>query len=314
MMRRFVLAVVVLALVYTAVTALTQVQPGERAVVRRFGRILDERPGPGLYRGAPWGIDRVDRVSVGRVRRVSIGFTGKEEDDPAVSPAGQLLTGDHNVVNVQAEVYYKVREEQAEKFLLQEDRVEPLLARTAEAVLAEWIAGRTVDDVLVRGKQELPGYLLEYVKRRLEPYDLGIEIDQASIIRLYPPDEVKEAFDRLAQAQTSIRTQVNRAEQDANQKLSSAQADVYHRQRLAEAYGREQKLQSQAEADSFRQRLGQYRALVEKNPQYLNSLWLDEMTRLYARMKAEGRIEMLDDFLGKEGLTITQFPLMPKKK
>ena len=38
------------------------------------------------------------------------------------------------------------------------------------------------------------------------------------------------------------------------------------------------------------------------------------MTRTYARMKDAGRLELLDHFLTSEGLTITQFPLLPKKK
>ena len=42
--------------------------------------------------------------------------------------------------------------------------------------------------------------------------------------------------------------------------------------------------------------------------------WQDDMTRIYARMKEAGRIDVLDHYLSKEGLTITQFPLLPKKK
>jgi len=129
MTRIVVIAVGCLVLLWTAVTALTQVEAGERAVVRRFGRVLPHRPGPGLYCGLPWGMERVDRVPVGKARRVSVGFTGKEDDDPAGTPAGQLLTGDHNLVNVQVEVYYKVNEAEVEKFALQSDRVDPLLAR-----------------------------------------------------------------------------------------------------------------------------------------------------------------------------------------
>ena len=67
MKRRTLLVVlvslVVLALAYAA-TGLYQVLPGEAAVVRRFGRVLPERPEPGLHLGLPWGMDRVDRVAV----------------------------------------------------------------------------------------------------------------------------------------------------------------------------------------------------------------------------------------------------------
>jgi membrane protease subunit HflK len=313
-MRRLLLIAAIIVAAITAATALTRIAPGERGVVRRFGRVLDHKPGPGLHRGLPWGIERVDRVPVGMVRRVSVGFTGAEVDDTSGTPAGQLLTGDHNLVNVQAEIDYKVIEDQVEKFALQADRVEPLLARLAEAALAEWIAGRNVDDVLVFGKRDLPAYVRDVLQDRLRPYDLGIEVERASIIRLNPPDEVKAAFDEVAKAQTRKGTQTNQAEQEAESKLNDTRAEVFQKERLAAAYSKEQQLAAEAEAAAFLKQLAQYRALATSDPAYLNTLWLDQMTRIYARMKDAGRIDVLDHYLSKEGLTITQFPLLPKRK
>lgn len=313
-MRLLLIAVSVVLLLTAAATALTRIAPGEKGVVRRFGRVLEDKPGPGLYRGLPWGMERVDRVPVDTQRRITVGFVGGETDDATGTPAGQLLTGDHNLVNVQAEIYYKVNEDQVEKFALQADRVEPLLTRLAEAALAEWVAGRTVDDVLVLGKLELPAYVQRAVQERLRPYDLGVEIQRASIIRLNPPDEVKAAFDEVAKAQTRKGTQINQAEQKAESKLNVTRAAVFEKERFAAQYAQEQKLQAEAEAAAFLKQLGQYRELATKDPNYLNTLWLDEMTRLYAQMKESGRIDVLDHYLSKEGLTITQFPLLPKKK
>jgi membrane protease subunit HflK len=314
-MRRYLLyAALAVLLVVTAVSALTQVQPGERAVVRRFGRLLAENPGPGLYRGLPWGIDKVERVPVGRVRRVTIGYIEEEEADRTVVPNGQLLTGDHNLVNVQAEIYYRVHEDAVQKFALQANRVDALVARAAESALAEWIAGRNVDEVLVRGKVLLPAHLQTELQTRLAPYELGVEIEQASVTQLFPPSEVRADFDRLAQAQTEIRTKVNQAHQQADRRLSEAEADVYRMQSQAAAYAREQELAARAEAESFTKRLTQYRKLSRDNPTYLNVLWQDGMTRLYAKMQEAGRIDLLDHFLTAEGLNITQFPLQPKKK
>src|SRR5262249_42736028 len=155
-MRLLLLLLVAAAavLVSGVVTAVTQVQPGEIAVVRRFGRVLDDRPGPGLYVGLPWGIDRVDRVSVERVREGRVGYL---DESPAgdSAPAGQLLTGDHNLVNVQVVLNYRVNADEVVDFVTHADRVEALIARAAEAALAEWVAGRTVDEVLLRGKETL---------------------------------------------------------------------------------------------------------------------------------------------------------------
>ena len=314
-MPRFVVfLLLILILLYTAATAVTQVQPGERAVVRRFGRVLPDQPGPGLYIGWPWGIDQVDRVAVGRVRRVSVGFGLGEADADLATPSGQLLTGDHNLVNVSAEIHYTVREDGVEKFFLQADRADQLVARTAEAVLGEWIAGRNVDEVLLRGKTHLPGELVAEIQSRMSGYDLGVSVEEASITRLNPPDEVKQAFDQVAQAQTAILTQLNAAHESANRKEREAEAEVYRIERLAAAYSQEQSLQASADAENFAKRLAQYREGAKHNPDYLNVLWLDEMTRMYAQMRATGRIDLLDHHLTGDGLSIVQFPALPKKK
>src|SRR5690349_7615290 len=185
-----------LLLVSYLLTGLTQVRPGERAVVRRFGRVVDT-PGPGLWVGLPWGMDRVDRVAVDEVRRLSVGYR-PGEDEGVAAPAGQLLTGDHNLVNLQLSLHYTVRDDQFEDYYLQADRAEELLARAAESVLAECVAGQTVDELLIQGKTTLPGQLIEALEGRLAPYHLGVKIQAASVAYLLPPDEVKEAFDEVS--------------------------------------------------------------------------------------------------------------------
>jgi membrane protease subunit HflK len=298
-------------------TGLTQVRPGERAVVRRFGRVLDDKPRPGLYIGLPWGLERVDRVATGLLRQVTVGVSpGDRDDSGQTTPPGQLLTGDHNLVNVQVVIDYAVSDDDDDvvNFVLQQDKADGLVARAAEAVMAEWVAGRTVDDVLLRGKVELPSYLVARTQERILPYRLGVRIQDASVTYLNPPAEVKNAFDEVTRAQTGIRTEIYKAEQDADRQIREAQAEQFRSQRLTAAYAREQRLLAQAEAENFEKRLAQYRELSAKNPYYLNGVWWDEISRLYARMRANGRIDLLDHHLAADGLDITQFPPLPKKK
>jgi membrane protease subunit HflK len=295
-------------------SGVTQVRPGERAVVRRLGRVLDYKPGPGLYVGLPWGIDQVDRVPIGLVRQVSVGMVPGEADESAqTTPAGQLLTGDHNLVNIQAILEYAIDESQVENYVILRERVDTLIARAAEAVMAEWVASRTVDDVLLRGKIELPAYLVSHTQERISPFRMGAIIQAVSVTHLSPPSEVQNAFDDVTRAQTGILKQVYEAEQEANSKLQSAEAERYRGQRLTAAYAREQRLLAQAEAENFEKRLEQYRRLSRENPHHLNAIWWDEMSRLYARMRAGGQIDLLDHHLAADGLDITQFPPLPKK-
>ena len=96
--------------------------------------------------------------------------------------------------------------------------------------------------------------------------------------------------------------------------MSEAKSEADRIERQARAYAHNQHTQAVTESGNFLKRLDQYRELSRTNPDYLNALWLDEMTAVYARMKTAGRLELLDHFLTSEGLTITQFPLLPKKR
>jgi membrane protease subunit HflK len=311
-MKRLVLSgAAIFFAIFTIGTALTQVQPGELAVVRRWGRILPDHPGPGLHIGLPWGIDRVDRVSIGNVRRVIVGFRDEGVEENA-TPVGQMLTGDHNLVNVQAELDYIVREDEIDTFVLLSDRADALVSRTAESVLAEWIAGRTVDEALLRGKALLPAVLVDDINRRLESYKLGVRVEQASLTRLNPPDDVRPAFDRVGEAQTNIGTQINQAKLSANSKRQEALSEQFRMEASAKAYASEQILQATAEAQTFLNRLEQYRLLSKAQADYLNVLWQDEVTRLFAKMK--GQVDLLDHHLGADGLNITDFPQGTKRR
>src|SRR4051812_49687745 len=102
-----------LALVAYLLTGVAQVGPEERVVVRRFGKVV-ARPGPGLWVGLPWGIDRIDRVPVRTVRQLQVGYNPDASLDPTVTPVGQLLTGDQNLVNVQVVLDYAIGETDAD--------------------------------------------------------------------------------------------------------------------------------------------------------------------------------------------------------
>src|SRR5947209_20315446 len=109
-MRRLLLILVALFAAYL-LAGITAVRPGERAVVRRFGAVV-ATPGPGLWVGLPWGLERVDRVAVDLVRCVTVGYE-PDADAEAPLPAGHLLTGDQNVVTVRIVIDYAVRADNA---------------------------------------------------------------------------------------------------------------------------------------------------------------------------------------------------------
>jgi modulator of FtsH protease HflK len=316
MRRFFFLAAIIFAAAVTAWSCCTQIEPGERGVVLRLGRVVGTAD-PGLYVGLPWGIDRVERVAVDRVRRVLLGFTSNDSDELGlVVPPGQLLTGDHNLVDIQVVVEYAVNDidHDIRQFVLYGDQADGLVSRVAETVLAEWVAGRGVDDVLLHGKETLPRWLAAKTQERITPYGLGVRIQLASVNHLYPPRQVKEAFEAVTRAQTEIQTQEFMAKQEADTRWSEALAYKFRLETLADVYATGVKNVAQAEADGFSKRLEALSSVRHENPNYLAALWWDEMTKLYSAMRAAGRLDLLDNRLAADGLDILQSPLPSKKK
>jgi membrane protease subunit HflK len=291
-------------------TGVVQVRPGERAVVRRFGRVLEHHPTPGLWVGLPWGMDRVDRVEVDAVRSVTVGFVEDENVDRDM-PAGQLLTGDHNLVNVQAVVYYKVRPDEVSAFVLEQDRVPGALARVAEATAAAWVGGRGVDEVLLRGKTALRGELIGRVRERMEGYGLGVEVVDARVALIAPPDEVKDAFDGVSRAQTAMATARYRAEEEAATRLRLARAERFRVAQAAAAYAHDRTVIARQDARRFLARLAQYRAAGGAS---LGPLWQEERGKLFQTLKENGQIDLLDHHLGQGGLDVFTAPRLPEKR
>jgi len=316
-MRKGLVIAATLLLVAYLLTGVTTVRPDERAVVRRFGKVVDV-PRPGLYIGLPWGMDRVDRVPAGLVRRVPVGYPREWLDDGQSSPPGQILTGDHNLVNLQVEVHYTADQEAGPEavveYVLHADRTDALVARIAETVMAEWVAQRNVDEVLLLGKAQLPNWVVKQSQQRLASYALGVRIQSASVSYLLPPDAVKSAFDDVTKAQTNKETRLTQAGQEANRIRREAEME---RVKLEQATAAEVKATvelAQTEADSFKRRVQQYQKLRQQNPDILAAIWWDEMSRVFYRMKERGRIDLLDNRLGADGLDITLFAPQTRPK
>jgi membrane protease subunit HflK len=313
-MRRGLILIPVALVAAYLLTGVASVRPGERAVVRRFGAVV-ATPGPGLWVGLPWGIERVDRVAVDFVRRVAVGYE-PDADPDAPLPPGQLLTGDQNVVNVRAVIDYAVRPGEVATYVAARDRVEGAVSRAAEAALAEWVAARPVDDVLLTGKAVLPGLLTARLRERLEPLHLGIDVQSAGLAHLAPIDEeqVRDAFAAVTRAQANIRTQEQDAAAAGEQMIREARARANDAEQQAAGQAHEQVALAKADAEAFRKRLEQYRRLKGSNADVLAAVWWDELGPVFAKLRAAGRLDLLDNHLGPDGLDIMQVgPRMEKK-
>ena len=100
---------------------------------------------------------------------------------------------------------------------------------------------------------------------------------------------------------------------EAAKQLRVAQAEKHRIEKMSAAYVQEQLVLAQAEADTFMRRLKQYQQLRRDNPSFLAGIWWDQIGKLFTQMRETGRLDLLDNHLGPDGLDITVAPQLPKR-
>jgi membrane protease subunit HflK len=140
-----------------------------------------------------------------------------------------------------------------------------------------------------------------------------VQVLDARVASLAPPDEVKAAFDAVALEQTKITTRRNQAEQQAEAQWRRAQADKFRLEQETAAYVSSRTLLAQRDAERFEQRLKQYREGVRTNPHYLRQIWEEERGKLFATLKKNNQIDLLDHHLGAGGLDVITAPPLPQR-
>lgn len=204
------------------------VNPGEAAVVRRFGIVIQPRVEEGLHYRAPWPVDQVDIVNISTVRRESVGLTesagdGHIHDEPM--DKFRALTGDTNIIDVEVVIQYQVRD--PANYLFNVDFPPHRLIREAvRGSVTNLIAGLPVDEILTTERQRLQDAIRVDAQRRLDSYNSGLAIVNVNLQKAYPPDEVAEAFRDVASASEDKAKAINEAQGHANSILPEARGDA----------------------------------------------------------------------------------------
>ena len=207
-------------------TGVYVVNPGEQAVIRRFGALQPGTVTEEIHYRLPYPIDQVEKVNVSEVRRADIGMSLKEhmhqgDDSPTLI---QLLTGDENIITSEAIVHYNV-----------DSNDEQLVRRSVESALVELMASMAVDDILSTEKVAAQNFVIEEVQNTLDSYNSGIQVTVFNIQNINPPEAVAAAF-----------LDVNAAKEDKEKEIN--QANGYYNSLIPEARGKADAQIAQAEA------------------------------------------------------------------
>jgi regulator of protease activity HflC (stomatin/prohibitin superfamily) len=233
------------------VSNVRQVPADSQAVVMRFGSVARIK-GSGLVLAFPRPIEQVvlvpalarqiglplARFTQGQSAGASAQGGYELARDPALN-AGFLLTGDLNVVHLDAQIFYQVSDPAA--YMVQTEHVRPALQRLFIASAISVIAGRGLDSILV-ARPEMAARRAEAAERERLRADIMAEVNArlaalgaadsqlgvlVSRVDLVPsiPAMAKSAFDNVLSVAQGAETTVARARtaaqfttQDANSK------------------------------------------------------------------------------------------------
>ncbi len=227
-----------------------KVNPNQQGVVLRFGELV-EKTDPGLHFRWPYPINEVLLPDVTRNNRIQIGMRSavggggtRAQAIRDVPEESLMLTGDENIVDVDFEVQWKIRD--AEKFLFNIQHPETTVKEVAEAAMREVVGQSDIQSILTQAREEVRQKVTDLIQSTLDAYNAGIEIVQVQLQKVDPPQKVIDAFrDVQAARADQVRLQ-NEANAYANRVVPEARGQAerilqaakgYREQTVADAFG-----------------------------------------------------------------------------
>ena len=256
--RRLARVIVLAAVAMYLLSGIYVVQPDERGVVKRLGRVVAADVQPGIHYRIPWPVDSVARPQVTSVKRMSIGYKIVDQlrgltPEPRET---QFITGDENIIELQLLVQYVVKD--PAKFLYATEEPHWLVRKVGESVITEKIGALAVDELLTTAKVEVAAAVKTRAQDVLDSYGAGVEIVAAHLQEINPPREVADAFRDVASAREDRSRIIQEANGYANRIVPMARGDAQQLITEAEGYRTEKVLTAEGESDRFRATVVEY--------------------------------------------------------
>jgi Cu+-exporting ATPase len=263
--RGAIAALAIAVIVLYGLSGFAQIGPDEVAIVTRFGKPVADLD-PGLYWRWPWPIEQVLRAQPARIQIVEIGFRSPISQVSSSSLAwatshgidgsqasgdeGMLITGDGNLVEMQATVRFYIDDVHA--YLSQTLDHRGILHALAESALRETIANQSFAELLTANRDRFQRQVRNRIEELQGRYpSLGMKLDGLSVHDLHPPQDVVPAYHDVAKAMETRDHRINAAQAEAIMKTSTAHAEARQLIRRAEAEANQTVRLAAAARDSF---------------------------------------------------------------
>ncbi len=250
------------------------VPEGQVGVVTTFGK-YSETTRPGFRWRLPWPVQNSELVDILSLRRVEVGTRGR----PERLKEALMLSDDENIVDIQFEVQYRIKDDGATDYLFNSRNPTAAVIQAAESAMREVVGRKTMDSVLYESRQEIAIEVRERMQAMLDRYGTGILVSVVAIQNAQPPEQVQAAFDDAVKAGQDRERQINEGQAYANDVVPKARGFASRLMQEAEGYRTRVVESAQGDASRFRQILTEY----QKAPAVTRDrLYIETMQQVYS--------------------------------
>ncbi|TDQ78855.1 protease FtsH subunit HflK [Dongia mobilis] len=278
--------IAIVAIALWLVSGFYVVNAGQVGVNIVFGRFVSQTT-PGLRWNWPAPIGASETPDVSTRYSVTVGYRTEVPGGPkrAIPEESQMLTGNENIVDLQATVFWRIKD--VEQFLFGLSDPNASVKNAVEAAIREIIGRSSFEYAITQGKSAVESEARDLAQQMLDSYKLpgaengAISIEQLSVEQVQPPAEVMEAFRDVQKARADREAAINGAQAYFNQVTQEAQGQAAQLVRQAEAYKEEKVSIAQGDAQRFLSIYEEYRQSPDITER---RLYLETMGGILANM------------------------------
>lgn len=230
------------------------VNPGENAVVQRFGAWARTQADPGLGYHLPAPIETAAILNVQEIQKMNIGFmeafarngTASRRDVPDES---LMLTSDRNIVDLDMVIQWNIKS--AEDFLFEIRDQENTIKKVAESAIREVVGQTDMFPIITTARAAVADAAKKIIQENLDEYKSGVNITQVLIERAEVHPDVQAAFQDVQSAKQDAEDVQNRADAYREDILPKARGQAIKMLQEAQAYKESTIARSNGDADRF---------------------------------------------------------------
>jgi membrane protease subunit HflK len=242
------------------------VQPGEQAVIQRFGQWNRTQTQAGVSYRFPWPVETVTILNVQELRRMTIGFleastrfrvAGASNAKQDLPEESLMLTADRNIVDIDLVVLWNIRS--AEDFLFNIQDQDGTIKKMSESAIREVVGQNDMFPIITSSREAIAEKTKEIIQKNLDDYNSGVNVSQVLIEKAEVHPEVQSAFQDVQSAKQDAEDIQNQAGAYREDILPKARGEAIQMKQKAQAYKQSTIARATGDADRFNSVLSAYR-------------------------------------------------------